>query len=141
VGNKVEKIMCRVAKRMMNTGARADRIEGDEDLSRAQTESMITQELLENYADIMRQLREHLPKTIPEMNDEELLALGCRYWSEDEPILLIPPWLWPLIPGDTPIRTISGEEFRKSEEDWVDFDTRYGCMAYGLLSEEVDAGG
>ena len=68
----------------------------------------------------------------------EASLIGFTQWSEDDPSLyLIPSWLYPALPVGLQVTEISGEESEFSPETH-DFDSRYGCLAYGVNLVESD---
>lgn len=67
----------------------------------------------------------------------EAKELRFRKWDTDSDLYLIPIWLKPMIPSDLELTSIGGD---KAFADDVDTDTRFGCLAWGLiLKEEQDA--
>lgn len=66
---------------------------------------------------------------------EEAKELRFCRWDKESDLWLIPIWLYPFIPEDLELTSISGsKEFAPN----IDTDTRFGCLAWGiLLKEEV----
>ena len=56
--------------------------------------------------------------------------LGFGRWSEDNPMRLIPLWLYKFLPDEIESESISGKSVRKTAD--MDNDSRYGCLAYGI---------
>ena len=87
-----------------------------------------------------RQIREIPEKLIPklgtvnieDLTKEQMEDLGFGKWSEENPMMLIPLWLFPFLPEDIEAGCIDGEKrvFKKSD---MDTDNRYGCLAYGIF--------
>lgn len=73
--------------------------------------------------------------TITEMDD-----LGFGVWEEENPMRLIPLWLFPFLAEEINCESISGAKsiLKKSE---MDNDHRMGFLAYGVLPKsEVTCG-
>lgn len=56
----------------------------------------------------------------------------CR-WDEESDLWLIPIWLYPFIPEDLELTSIGGD---KGFVPNIDTDTRFGCLAWGILLKE-----
>lgn len=68
----------------------------------------------------------------------EASLIGFTQWSEDDPNLyLIPSWLYPALPVGLQVTDISGEVSEFSPETH-DYESRYGCLAYGINLVESD---
>lgn len=87
----------------------------------------------------LRAAMEQVYKSMGEAIDWDVLTvkeakeLGFCKWDEGAELYLIPIWLYPAIPDDLELTCISGETAFKKD---IDTDTRFGCLAYGLLFEE-----
>ena len=56
-----------------------------------------------------------------------------RRWDTDSDLYLIPIWLKPVIPSDLELTSIGGD---KAFAEDVDTDTRFGCLAWGIILKE-----
>jgi hypothetical protein len=69
---------------------------------------------------------------------EEARELRFQKWSDDEEepqnLWLIPLWLYPAIPKEITLTSISGEKVVNDGK--LDSDARFGCLAYGLILSE-----
>jgi hypothetical protein len=72
------------------------------------------------------------PIRVEELTAEQMDDLGFGSWSEENPIRLIPLWLFPFLPEEINCGCIDGESgtLKKSE---MDNDHRFGCLAYGVM--------
>lgn len=76
------------------------------------------------------------------MNPSDLVNLGFSIYDDTEVfpsgyfLLLIPIWVYDLIPDGTRIHNINGTSITKGEGN-VDMDTRNGLLAYGFLCAET----
>lgn len=66
---------------------------------------------------------------------QELLDRGWGMW--DENIILAPPEDLRKIPDGTIMTGISNKQ-EPIKQDEIDFDTRYGCTAYGLFVKDLN---
>lgn len=57
--------------------------------------------------------------------------LGFGIWSDENPMRLIPIWLYPFLTEDIETESISGSKHTKLSE--IDNDCRFGCLAYGVI--------
>ena len=64
------------------------------------------------------------------MGKKELKALGFSSWDKGSDLMLIPAYLYWAIPMETKVTSIDGE---KTALGLADTDTRFGCLAYGLM--------
>jgi hypothetical protein len=87
-------------------------------------------EIKERYEDIKSQLGDLLGD-ITELSGEELNILGFKLWDEESGVYLAPLWAYDLIPDGTVLTSIDGDTLVKGEDD-IDFDVRFGCLAYGI---------
>jgi len=74
------------------------------------------------------------------LDEADLKDLGFALWSEDNPIWLIPLWVYNFIADGEKFVCISGERVVKGK-DYVDLDVRMGCIAYGLTLEKEENNG
>jgi hypothetical protein len=90
----------------------------------------------------IREIPEMIKKTnwfVPinpaDLTEAEMRELGFGKWAEEDPMFLIPLWLFPFLPDEVDCGSISGEKriLKKSE---MDNDTRFGCLAYGVMPKE-----
>lgn len=63
----------------------------------------------------------------------EAKELRFRKWDTDSDLYLIPIWLKPVIPSDLELTSIGGD---KAFVEDVDTDTRFGCLAWGIILKE-----
>lgn len=63
----------------------------------------------------------------------ELIAEGFRQWDGDG-LLLIPGKFYDSIPQGFEITTLSYKK-EKFVSGWTDDDTRFGCLAYGIIKK------
>jgi len=69
-------------------------------------------------------------------NREKLKSLGFAEWTTDNPIMLIPVWLYRNIPEGTSLKDINNfTSTAHSEDIGVDHPKhiRFGCLAWGFL--------
>lgn len=69
---------------------------------------------------------------------EELNMLGFMNWDNNTKFHLIPLWIFPFVPDDMVLTSFNGVCCKKSE--LKDLDTRFGCLAYGVMREVEDWG-
>ena len=62
--------------------------------------------------------------------DCEELRFGV--WEKENPVRLIPIWLYKAIPMGTKLTSIGGEEIVFDGNN-IDTDTRFGCLAWGII--------
>ena len=72
------------------------------------------------------------PIRLEELTAEQMDDLGFGMWSEENPMRLIPLWLFPFLPEEINCGCIDGEngKLKKSE---MDNDHRFGSLAYGVM--------
>jgi hypothetical protein len=70
-----------------------------------------------------------------ELTDAECESLGFCRWSKENPMRLIPLWLFPFLAGDVKTATIDGEVVMCKAD--MDNDHRFGCLAYGVVPCDV----
>ena len=66
-----------------------------------------------------------------ELVENEMRELGFRVWKDDNPMWLIPLWLYPFLAEDIKTEGINGKKHSKKSE--IDNDSRSGCLAYGVI--------
>jgi len=90
----------------------------------------------------IREIPEMIKKTnwfVPinpaDLTEAEMRELGFGKWSKEDPMFLIPLWLFPFLPDEVDCGSISGEKriLKKSE---MDNDHRFGCLAYGVVPKK-----
>lgn len=84
----------------------------------------------------IREIPEVLAEKIGKINIAELTApqmddLGFGQWSEDNPMRLIPLWLFKFLPDEIESECIDGTKSVLKTAD-MDNDHRFGCLAYGI---------
>ena len=62
---------------------------------------------------------------------DEMKELGFQSWDEENPIKLIPIWLYPFLAEEFESESISGSKHYKLSD--LDTDQRFGCLAYGVI--------
>ena len=68
-----------------------------------------------------------------ELTKEEMTELDFGRWSKDDPMRLIPLWLFPFLAQD--IKTECIDETKRIRKSDMDTDHRFGCLAYGVLAK------
>lgn len=77
-----------------------------------------------------------------EMSALELMNLGCQRWDEEDTVYLLPVEVLKSAPEDTVLVDIFGKEMTKKEfakeheTGELDYDTRFGCTAYGIRAKK-----
>ena len=98
---------------------------------------VINDDLLpENYAPVKEVYKKEIEKlkTMPEFQNvecktnEELRAMNAGWYTNE--LLVITPIMYDLLENDVKLQSINDEIIKR--EDIKDFDTRFGCMAYGF---------
>lgn len=69
-----------------------------------------------------------------EMTEEQLEELGFLLYSEEDPIRLIPLWLFPFLAEKIETKCIDGKKLYSKYD--MDTDNRFGCLAYGIYPEK-----
>ena len=72
------------------------------------------------------------PLNIAELTEEQRNDLDFGRWSEDNPMRLIPLWLFQFLPDEIETECIDGVKSILRRAD-MDDDHRFGCLAYGIL--------
>lgn len=122
----LDKIMRNVGVQLMNT------IQMGISYSPNWSQEFSYKEVLDLHSHIKSQIPNILEKHLKELTKEELLSLGFKKWDEDMPdLLLIPLWIYDLIPSGTELISIDGSKVVKGQDE-IDLDVRFGCIAYGL---------
>lgn len=91
------------------------------------------EELRQTWKTIYEYLKQ---KNLPDWRNltlKEAKELRFGRWSNESDLWLIPLWLFPLIPEDLELTSIGGQKGLVSE---VDTDTRFGCLAWGIILKE-----
>ena len=68
------------------------------------------------------------------MSKAALLELGFRQYNEASNLMLVPDKLYEEIPNGTTLTSIFGEKVVKGT-DYIDLDTRFGLLAFGIIPE------
>jgi len=68
-----------------------------------------------------------------ELTEKEMDKLGFGDWTKENPIRLIPLWLFPFLAEN--IKTNCIDESEKLKKSEMDTDHRFGYIAYGVLSK------
>lgn len=89
----------------------------------------------------IREIHEKLKDKIGTINIAELTAeqmddLGFGKWSEENPMRLIPLWLYQFLPDEIETEWIDGKRSVLKKAD-MDTDNRYGMLAYGIWPNAV----
>ena len=66
-----------------------------------------------------------------DLSFEEMIELGFGSWSEENPMRLIPIWLFPFLADEFKSESISGSKHSKLSE--IDNEHRFGCLAFGVV--------
>jgi len=81
------------------------------------------------------QLKEELyPLDFSEFTEEELKILGFAYFDKD--LLVAPKWVFPYMKEGQTLTSISGSKVVVGK-DYIDDDTRFGRIAYGITKQEL----
>lgn len=64
---------------------------------------------------------------------ENVKTLGFSLWDEDTGLYLIPFWLYPFLTESFEGASISADKTSKIITKHIDTDTRFGCLAYGII--------
>jgi len=75
---------------------------------------------------------------VTKLTREEAVELRFCKWDEESDLYLFPLWMVPLIPDGLIVTSISGKTF-PFDSKTTDTDTRFGCVAFGLIFPEGDA--
>lgn len=72
------------------------------------------------------------------MSREELENLGFVYWSEKDPLMLVPIWVYRILPADMVLISINGDRYRVFDSfirvDREE-DIRFGHLGWGFYLE------
>ena len=68
-----------------------------------------------------------------DLTSEQMKDLGFRLWDEDNPIRLIPLWLFPFLVDEFECGSINDDEVRLTKLSEIDNDHRFGCLAHGVI--------
>ena len=79
-----------------------------------------------------RILEAHGPVNIAELTLDQMTELGFGIWSDENPMRLIPLWLYPFLPDELEVTSISGTKSVLKKLD-MDTDIRGGCLAFGIV--------
>ena len=71
-----------------------------------------------------------------DLTEKEMLSLGFGKWSKDDPMRLIPLWLFPFLPDEVDCGCIDGEK-RVQKKSEMDNDSRFGLLAYGVMPKKA----
>lgn len=66
------------------------------------------------------------------LTEQDCKELRFGVWEKGNPVRLIPIWLYKAIPMGTKLTSIGGEEIVFDGNN-IDTDTRYGCLAWGII--------
>ena len=69
---------------------------------------------------------------LSELYEDELEYLGFSNWSEDNPVKLIPIWLYPYIDKNNNYISINGNNISGKD---LDNDHRMGSLSYGVYGK------
>lgn len=69
------------------------------------------------------------------LTDQDCKELRFGKWEDGNPLRLIPIWLYKAIPVGTKLTSIGGEEVVFDGSN-IDTDTRFGCLAYGIIPKK-----
>jgi hypothetical protein len=94
---------------------------------------------IKNVVEYIRSAKWFIPVNPIDMDEEQLIDLGFQKWSEENPVYLIPLWLFPFLPEEVELRCINGEKNTLKKAD-MDNDNRFGCLAYGVIPKKNDGG-
>jgi len=66
---------------------------------------------------------------------KEMIDLDFGKWDEENPMMLIPIWLFPFLCDEFECESISGSKHSKLSE--LDNDNRFGLLGYGVIPKPV----
>ena len=66
-----------------------------------------------------------------ELTKDEMQILGFGRWSNDNPMFLIPLWLFPFLVDEIECKSINGDTVTRKTD--MNDDNRFGCLAYGVV--------
>lgn len=72
------------------------------------------------------------PVNPADLTKTEMQALGFGCWSKENPMFLIPLWLFPFLADEIKCECIDGSVGVLRKEDMSN-DNRYGNLAYGVI--------
>ena len=88
-----------------------------------------------DFEDLKKEVDKEIPiskESFYELNIEEAKNIGFSLWSDEQPNLyLIPGYLYKFLPEGMELISISGEK-KIVGKDYIDNDTRFGCLAFGI---------
>lgn len=64
---------------------------------------------------------------------DQMTELDFGLWSDDNPIRLIPLWLYPFLVDELIVGRINGGELETTKREDMDNDHRFGNIAYGVM--------
>ena len=98
------------------------------------SEDFVTSQIRE-IPEIIKKSTWFVPVNPSDLTEKEMLELGFQKWSEDDPMCLIPLWLFPFLTDEVDCGCIDGRKniHKKSE---MDNDHRCGCLAYGVIPKK-----
>ena len=67
------------------------------------------------------------------LTEVEMINLGFGQWDDDNPILLIPLWLYPFLCDEFVAGSISNGIPARIKLSEIDNDHRFGCLSYGVI--------
>lgn len=73
-----------------------------------------------------------------DLTEDQMKDLGFGLWSEENPIRLIPLWLFPFLKDEFSAGSIGDEPATMIKKSEMDNDHRFGCLAYGVIPKKVD---
>jgi len=71
-----------------------------------------------------------------DMSADQMRELGFERWEDDNPMMLIPLWLFPFLKDEFETDSIDGETGLMRKDD-MDVDSRFGCLAYGVIPRHI----
>jgi len=67
-----------------------------------------------------------------DLTEDQMVDLGFKRWSHETPMWLIPLWLFPFLADRVAVEAIDGEKLTLDKSS-MDNDSRFGCLAYGVI--------
>lgn len=83
---------------------------------------------------VYAELQEHIDWDNLTYAECEELRFGI--WEKENPLRLIPIWLYRAIPNGTKLTCIDGTEIVFERDKFKDTDVRYYCLAYGIIPKD-----
>jgi len=74
---------------------------------------------------------------VSKLDEAQLKMLGAWRWELDSDLMLLPLWLYLMLPNGIELISITGEKKTKGK-DFIGTDIRAGCVAVGIIKKVRD---